>query len=88
MKWPILNGTSTYTRLTAGVTRWWAGRDNAILTEPLQAVKTAQKRADSHQSGARIVGRRFSWRAGHLGTFYREAFAAPKDELIYGQRTF
>jgi hypothetical protein len=21
-------------RLTAGVTRWWAGRDNAILPEP------------------------------------------------------
>src|SRR6266498_3181321 len=43
-------------RLTVCVTRWWVGQDNATLTEPASSQKTAQKRADSHQSGARCVG--------------------------------
>jgi hypothetical protein len=43
--------------LTAGVTRWWGGRDSAALTEPASSHENAQKRGDSHQSGARRVRR-------------------------------
>jgi len=39
------------------VTRWWEGGDNAILPEQPQATQTVRKRGDSHQSGARCVGR-------------------------------
>jgi hypothetical protein len=43
--------------LTAGVTRKWAGVDSAWEREKLEATQKAKKRADSHLSGARIVGR-------------------------------
>lgn len=38
------------------VTRGWAGRDHAILPEPASSQKPAQKRGESHPSGARCVG--------------------------------
>ena len=42
--------------LTACVTRWRVRRENAALTEPTSSHrKLLEKRADSHQSGARIV---------------------------------
>jgi hypothetical protein len=47
-----------FRRPTVCVTRWWAGRGNAILTEPTPSHANCQKRGDSHQSGARCVGRR------------------------------
>src|SRR5262245_44573301 len=46
------DGPTCLSRLTASVTRWWMGRDNATLPEPAQAQKSLKKRADSHQSGA------------------------------------
>ena len=42
-------------RLTAGVTRWWAGVDTVWKREELKARDRLEKRADSHLSGARIV---------------------------------
>jgi hypothetical protein len=42
-------------RLTAGVTRKWAGVDAVWRREKLEARKRLEKRADSHLSGARIV---------------------------------
>jgi len=44
-------------RLTVCVTRWWVGRDNAILAEPTSSQEKCLKtrREASHQSGARLV---------------------------------
>ena len=44
--------------LTASVTRKWAGVDSVWKWEKLEAAQKAKKRAESHLSGARIVGRR------------------------------
>ncbi len=46
-------------QFTACVTRGWAGRDKPFWRNQLQATPTAQKRGDSHPSGARCVGRSY-----------------------------
>ena len=51
-------------RPTVGVTRKWAGVDKVWKREKLEARKMLEKRADSHLSGARCVGR-FSWIRNH-----------------------
>jgi hypothetical protein len=45
--------------LTAGVTRWWAGVDNAWEQYKLEARKILLNRAEPHQSAARCVGQPF-----------------------------
>ena len=42
------------------------------------------KRADSPASGARIVGRRWTGRARHLGTCFHQAFAALEYKQLCG----
>jgi hypothetical protein len=44
-----------FARLTACVSRKWAGRGNAWEQDSAEALKTAKKRAESHLSAARIV---------------------------------
>ncbi len=46
--------------LTVCVTRGWAGGGGAVLLEPTSSQQTAEKRGDSHPSGARCVGRRLT----------------------------
>lgn len=43
--------------LTVGVTRWWAGRDNAILTESTPSHENGLKTRRLPPVGARCVGR-------------------------------
>jgi len=38
--------------------RWWAGVDSALEQRKLEARKTLENGAESHQSAARFVGRR------------------------------
>ena len=52
--------TSQMLRLTACVSRKWAGRENAWKRDSAEALKTAKKRGDSHSSAARCVGRKVS----------------------------
>ena len=53
-----------FRRPTASVTRKWAGVEKDWKWEQLEAGKELEKRADSHLSGARIVGRRLTLAGG------------------------
>ena len=63
------------TRLTACVTRWWAGRDNAILTESTSSHATCLKNVQTPTSRVHaVLGRLAVWATI---TFCRDIIITP-----------